>query len=159
MITLQRASLEDAKAVHAMQVRAFQSLLEKYQDFPTNPAAEPLGKVEERLRDKDSSLYFICHEGDAVGGIRVQRKPDSYRVGILYILPEYQGRGYAQQAMALVEKLYSQALRWELDTILEEPKLCCLYEKLGYHKTGGTVELKPGMTLVNYEKTINKTEG
>lgn len=158
MVTLQKASMEDATAIHAMQVRAFQSLLERYRDYGTNPAAEPLGKTVARLQDSSSCFYFILAGSTIVGAMRVQDKGSSCRVSPLFILPEYQGRGYAQQAMMQAESLYTQALRWELETIQEEPMLCHLYEKLGYRRTGTAAQVQPGMTIVGYEKYRNGKE-
>ncbi len=135
-----------------MQVRAFHELLEKYRDYDTNPAAEPVGKITGRMQAPNSCYYFLVDGGEAVGFMRVQNLGASCRVSPIGILPEYQGRGYAQQAMLLAEKLYPQASLWELDTIGEEAKLCHLYEKLGYRRTGRLKEIKPGMTLVDYKK-------
>ena len=70
-------------------------------------------------------------------------------------LPEYQGLGYAQEAIRLVEAVYPNASRWRLDTIEQEAKLCHLYEKLGYQKTGQTKQIKDGMDLVFYEKVMD----
>lgn len=53
-----------------------------------------------------------------------------------------------------MEALYPEAAHWELDTIKQEPKLCHLYEKLGYRQTGKEEELQPGMTIVFYEKWV-----
>jgi hypothetical protein len=33
----------------------------------------------------------------------------------IYILPKYQGNGYAQQAIIMIELLYPEAKHWELD--------------------------------------------
>lgn len=159
MITLQKAGIEDAKTIHAMQVRAFQGLLEKYQDYATNPAAEPVGKITQRMRMEGSCYYFILADGEAVGFIRIQDTGLACRVSPIGILPEHQGKGYASQAMLLAERLYSQASLWELDTIGEEPKLCRLYEKLGYRETGRREQIQPGMTIVYYEKHIQDAKG
>lgn len=67
-------------------------------------------------------------------------------------MPQEQGKGYAQQAMRLVEAMYPQATRWELDTIKEEKALCYLYEKMGYRLTGEEKTIKDGMTIVYYAK-------
>lgn len=158
MITLQKVGMEDAGTIHAMQAKSFKALLEKYRDYGTNPAAEPLEKVKWRMGQENSSYSFIVAEGKPVGFIRIQDKGAACRVSPICVLPEHQGRGYASQAMLLAERLYSQARRWELDTILEEEKLCRLYEKLGYHKTEEVFVLHPGMTLINYEKIIGKDE-
>ncbi|MFR1519292.1 MAG: GNAT family acetyltransferase [Clostridia bacterium] len=52
----------------------------------------------------------------------------------------------------MIEQLYPSAERWELDTILQEEKLCYLYEKMGYKKTGQTQKIKAGMDIVFYAK-------
>ena len=54
--------------------------------------------------------------------------------------------------MRIAESLYPNAGRWELDTILQEQKLCHLYEKMGYRKTGKTQRIKDGMDIVFYAK-------
>ena len=38
---------------------------------------------------------------------------------------------------------------------MQEEKLCRLYEKLGYRQTGESYDIKDGMTIVFYEKTMN----
>lgn len=45
-LKLLRANREDAKELHAMQVKAFGELFAKYQDFDTNSANESMGNVE-----------------------------------------------------------------------------------------------------------------
>lgn len=112
-ITLLRADISDAKALHTMQIKAFKNLLEKYQDFDTSPANEGVEKV--------------------------------------FVLPEFQGKGIAQEAIRLCEKIHGNENR-ELDTILQEPKNCHLYEKLGYRQTGKTEVINERLTLVFYEK-------
>ena len=48
-IELIRASVEDAEVIWQMQLAAFAELLERYQDFDTNPGNEPLEKVQWRF--------------------------------------------------------------------------------------------------------------
>ena len=92
-----------------------------------------------------------------VGGIRiVHRGNERYRVGTIFILPEHQGRGIAQQTFNTMEQIYQDAKLWELDTVLEEEGLCYLYEKLGYMKTGKLKKITDLMTIVAYEKLIKK---
>ena len=74
------------------------------------------------------------------------------RLHMINILEEYQGRGLAQVVMRRIETLYPEASLWELDTILQEEKLCHLYEKLGYRKTDKIKPIKDGMDLVFFEK-------
>ena len=57
--------------------------------------------------------------------------------------------------ICLIESIYSDAEKWELDTILQEPGNCYLYEKLGYRKTGESEIINNKMTIVFYEKHQN----
>ncbi len=70
----------------------------------------------------------------------------------MFILPEFQRKGYAQKAIKQAESYYHEAKKWVLDTIKQEDVLCHLYEKMGYTLTGIERNIKPGMDLVNYAK-------
>ena len=151
-ITLKRAQLSDAEAMHMMQVTAFLPLLEKYHDTAINPACETVERVREKITH--SRCYFIMEDGRAVGGIRVVQGPStggSKVISPLFVLAGYRGRGVAQRAVKLVESIHG-ADGWKLNTILEEPGNCHLYEKIGYRKTGKTETVNDKMTLVYYEK-------
>ena len=155
MIELKKAEPQDCGQIHAMQAEAFAELLEKYRDTATNPGAEPVEKVAMRMAQDTTDYYLILTAGTPIGAARVQRlSGDVCRVSPIFILPAFQGRGYAQAAMCALEELYPQAAAWRLDTIKEEPRLCRLYEKLGYRQTGREEVLQPGMTIVYYEKTL-----
>ena len=151
-ITLSKATVSDCEELYSMQKRAFQPLLEKYRDYGYSPAAEKVERTLQRLQEPVTDYYWIALNGTHIGAVRICRFDGLCKLKQLYILPEYQGNGYAQQAIRLVEALYPDARRWELDTILQEDKLCHLYEKMGYHKTGQQRRLKEGMDLVFYAK-------
>ena len=55
-VKLLRAGIGDAKELFTIQIKSFRELLEKYQDFDTNPGNESVEKVEERL--KQEFTYF-----------------------------------------------------------------------------------------------------
>ncbi len=153
-VKLFRASINDAKEIHAMQVMAFKELLEKYQDFDTNPGNESVERVEIRLKQDFTFYYFICIGQQKVGAIRIVDKKEAgknKRISPLFILPEFQGKGIAQEAIRLCEEAHGNA-NWELDTILQEPKNCHLYEKMGYRQTGKIEVINERLTLVFYEK-------
>ena len=153
-IELLRAGVDDAKELHAMQVESFRVLFEKYQDFDTSPANESVEKVEARLKQNFTYYYFICIGMQKAGAIRIVDKKESgknKRISPIFILPEFQGQGIAQKAIRLCEEIHGKE-GWELDTILQEPKNCHLYEKMGYRQTGKTEVINERLTLVFYEK-------
>lgn len=156
MIELRLAGVDDAAEIHAMQVSAFLPLYEKYRDDDASPAKETVEKVRSRLAQPETSYFFIDCDGRHVGAVRVQVLGEACRISPIFILPEEQGHGYAQQALRLAEQHFPNAKRWRLDTILQEPGNCHLYEKLGYVRTGGRTIVNERMTLVDYEKHISR---
>ncbi len=144
---------EDLETVWKMQIEAFSGLLEKYQDFDMSPGAEKLDKIEARFDQPWTSYYFIVAENRNVGVIRVVDKKDGSRKRIspIWIMEEFRGKGYAQQAILEVEKIYGPE-NWSLDTILQEKGNLHLYEKLGYHQTGRIEHINERMDIVFYEK-------
>ena len=153
-ISLKQATVEDAPHLQAMLREAFAGLLEKYQDYDTNPATMTVEAVRLRLEQAQTHYYFIIVDEETAGGMRVvdfQNGETRKRVSPLFVLPAYRGRGVAQRAMALAEDIHG-AHHWMLDTILQETGNCHLYEKMGYHQTGRTEAINERMTLVYYEK-------
>ena len=153
-IELIRASLKDAKEIWKMQVKSFKNLLDKYQDFETNPASETILNVEMRLKQNFTFFYFIFIDNKKVGAIRVvdyKEKNKNKRISPLFILPEYRNKGIAQSAIKICEEIHGNTNQ-ELSTILEEKGNCYLYEKLGYHPTGKIQVINDRLTLIFYHK-------
>lgn len=154
-ISLVKASMKDCQLIHKMQVESFKDLLDKYQDYDTNPAVEPLERIEQRMSVNIVDHYFICLNDKKIGSIRAARLDDDVvRLGTTFILPKYQGRGYGKQSILKVEMLYPDAKRWELATIKQEEKLCYFYEALGYKPTGEETQIHNNMTIMGYSKDL-----
>lgn len=151
MIKLEKASDTDAEEILSMQQSAFAPLLKKYKDYETNPAAESLERVRERLAYTYTDTFFIVVENTKVGCIRIAHNNEVCTLKQILILPQFQGNGYAQTAIALAESLYSQKV-WRLDTIKQENKLRHLYEKLEYKQTGKEQKVSDIITLIFYQK-------
>lgn len=153
MIRLMKADLNHCKIIHAMQAEAFRPLLDKYQDFSTNPGAESLEAVIGKMKQAGTIYYLILLDELPIGALRVVQGCESFRISPVFILPEYQGNGFAKQALLAVEAIYPDINCWKLDTIKEEKELCRFYEDLGYDTIGIEKPVKNGMTIINYEKT------
>lgn len=152
-IELKKAGVEDAQQLWNMQVKSFKRLLDKYHDYDTNPANEPVEKLIYRLKQESTHYYFICDGAVKVGAVRivVDSQSPKKHISPLFVLPEYQNRGIAQETIKILESIYGNC-NWELDTILQEKGNCHLYEKMGYHKTEKTTAINDRLTLVFYEK-------
>ena len=154
-LELIKATIDDSEKLHKMQILGFKALLEKYEDYESNPGAETLEKVRWRFSLGNADQYFICLYSEEIGYVRIYRiDEDTCRLSQIFILPAFQGKGYAQKAIKQVESLYFYAINWNLDTIKQEPKLCHLYEKMGYRQSGFENNLKVGMDIVEYAKKI-----
>ncbi|MBR2550896.1 MAG: GNAT family N-acetyltransferase [Clostridiales bacterium] len=152
-VSLRQAEREDLQTIWEMQTEAFRDLLETYQDYDISPGAENIDKIVARFEQPWTTYYFIEAEGADVGVIRIVDKKDGSRKRIspLWIMKEYRGRGYAQDAILAVEEIYG-ADHWCLDTILQEKGNLHLYEKMGYHQTGRVDHISDRMDIVYYEK-------
>ena len=153
-IELIRARLKDAKEIWEMQIKSFKKLLDKYQDFETNPANEFISNIEMRLKQNFTFFYFICIGNKKVGAIRIidyKEKGKNKRISPIFILPKYRNKGIAQSVIKICEEIHGNN-NWELSTILQEKGNCYLYEKLGYHSTGKTQVINDRLTLIFYEK-------
>lgn len=153
-IDLARIGVDDAENLWKMQVEAFSDLNKKYQDTETSPATEKLEKMIIRLEQPCTYYYYIVAEGIKVGAIRVVDVKEAgkpKRISPIFIMKQFRGKGYAQEAIRAVEMIHG-GCDWELDTILQEKGNCYLYEKMGYYQTGKTEAINEKLTLVQYKK-------
>ena len=153
IITFFKATYSDCEEIQKIQQESFAQLHEKYQDFDMSPATETLERIQYKFNPPATTYYFIFCENIKIGVIRVISIDETtMRISPMMILPEYQNKGYAQKALSEIENMYSHIKFWQLDTIKQEEKLCYLYEKVGYVKTGKEEEIKQGMDIVYYQK-------
>ena len=154
-ISLVKAEMKDCRQIYEMQIESFKDLLDKYQDYDTNPGAEPLEKIEQRMMQEFTDYYLICLDDKKIGAIRILELGDNvFRISGIFILPKYQGKGYAKQVILNVETRYPNAKKWQLDTVKQEIKLRCFYEAMGYKATGEEIKIQDGMTIMEYSKDL-----
>lgn len=144
----------DIDTVFEIQQAAYKPLYEKYRDDNTNPYMESKETVLRKYMRTGTKGYLFIENGEPVGTVRINLYPDnkSGRVSALGVLPQYQGKGIAQQALLEIERIHSEVEIWFLDTILQEAGNCHLYEKLGYKRTGRVEKINEGMDIIYYEK-------
>lgn len=112
-VKLLRAGVGDAKELFTMQIKSFRELLEKYQDFDTNPGNESIEKVKARLKQEFTYFYFIYTGTQKAGAIRIVDKKETgknKRISPIFILPEFQGQGIAQKAILLCEEIHGKEI-------------------------------------------------
>lgn len=141
------------KEIWKMQVEAFKSLLEKYQDYDMSPATESYENLLNKFKQPWTKYLFIVRNGEKIGAVRVIDKEDGSRKRIspIWIMPLHRNQGLAQLAIKELERLYGSSY-WELDTILQEQCNIYLYEKLGYKRIDKIEHIKDGMDIVFFQK-------
>ena len=152
-IELVRIDTHETEKLWKMQINAFKSLLEKYQDFETSPGAETKEKIEDKLLQDYTFFYYIYVDESIVGAVRVVDKKDGSRkrVAPIFIMEQYRNKGIAQKAFSEVERIHGKN-NWKLDTIFQEKGNCYLYEKLGYKRVGELEKINDKMDIVYYIK-------
>jgi len=152
-ITLIKATESDAAAILKMQIECFTPLYERYQDTQTSPAKEPIEKVLFRINCNNGGYFKIIADDIHVGCVRVYEKSSKlYRIGIIYILPEFQNKGIGQKALSIAESLFPEAEGWELDCPIDIQANRKCYERAGYRFTGETKIINDKLTLAFYKK-------
>jgi GNAT superfamily N-acetyltransferase len=155
-LKFRKAEANDLKLIHELQIKCFADLLSKYQDYETNPAAEPIQKIIDRYNQPQTTYFLIESDGDAIGAIRIVLNSEQHwaRISPIFILPEFQNSGLGKASMEIAESLFPKVKIWYLDTIAEETHLIRFYESLGYKKLDRTENIKPGMNLAFFEKRM-----
>ena len=158
MVKIDPMKPQEMEILHEMQVRSFMPLYEKYHD-EGSPAIEPLERVKARSEAENRKYYFITWQGARVGAVNIAKRPTDEEENIfwispIFVTPEYQGKGIAQAAIYKIFKMFPEAKEWHLDTILQEPGNCHLYEKCGFVRTGEEKPVNDLMTLVDYIRVM-----
>ena len=152
-IELLKADESDAESLLEIQRKCFKDLYERYHDDAGSPYTEDIQKMLYKVTFKKGAYYKIVINGMLVGGIRVvEKEPGQFRIGIMYVLPEFQGKGIGQKALAMAESLYPKAESWELDCPEDLPSNRHCYEKAGFEQIGEKEIINDKLTLVYYFK-------
>lgn len=114
---------------------------------------ESIEQIIEKINRENTIAYIFQLNDINVGWVRIREvEVNIYKVSALCVLPEYQNRGIAQEALKQIERYHPNAHKWVLSTILQEEGNCYLYEKIGYVKTGEIEQINKNMIIIGYEK-------
>lgn len=154
-IQLIKATTSDAEAMQKMQIESFTPHFQHYKDVAKSPVNESLEKMLYRINYEKGSYFKIIVDNIHAGCVWVCiDEPKLYRIGIMYISPEFQCKGVGQKTLAIAESLFPEAESWELDCPADLPLNRHCYEKVGYRLTEETKIINDELTLVFYRKDI-----
>lgn len=143
-----------------LQKKIFLPIYLKYFD-KHNPIFESRKIMQYRLRNKNTKAYYVVYEEKiesfkTVGYVILRFNNNTATIGRIGILNKYQNKGIGTLVIEELEKRFSNYKIWQLDTIKEEKRNCHLYEKLGYIPTGEERKINKRMTILNYEKRLER---
>ena len=154
-ITLEKATSEDAEALHAIQIKSFSPVLDRCKDYDTNPACEPIDKTLTRITDPLKGFFKILKDSILVGGVAIKHiAPGTLFLGPIFIDPDFQNQKIAQRALKLIENMFPSVDFIELRTLAQEKGNIHLYEKMGYVIHGEYKKINNTLDLVSFRKKI-----
>jgi GNAT superfamily N-acetyltransferase len=128
--TIERAAMEDAAEILALQLLAYQSEAAIYDDYTIAPLTQTLGEMEADLREQVALKASL--EGRIVGSVRGRVAEGTCYVGWLIVHPDVQNRGLGTELLYAIERACPAARRFELFTGYRSERNLDLYHRLGY---------------------------
>jgi ribosomal protein S18 acetylase RimI-like enzyme len=129
MKKIQRADIEDASEILALQKLAYISEAENLGDYSIQPLTQTLDSLE-----KEFHRYLVLKyvfEGKIIGSIRANEKEGTCYIGKLMVHPEYQNKGIGKALVREIENVFGN-VRYELFTSSQSIKNVSFYEKFGF---------------------------
>lgn len=161
MVSLRLTTVDDVDILTQIQQKAFQPLYEKYHD-EGNPCLRDKRDILCRLDNKSFLYLTILSDDKIVGGILYRLKGSTpfvknlmfgkYYLTRVYILPEFQNKGIATEAILQSEKFLKNLRKLYVDFPADLDKNRKCYTKCGYKDTGKRLETEPGLILAAFEK-------
>lgn len=142
---------EDLSKISEIRIRAFEWDVKVYGRGP-----EGYDSLEQLKESFQRAIYYtILSEDIIIGAIVIKkRSAEEYRVGGIYIDPDYHNKGIGSQAIEFLEGEYKQVKKWTLDTPYKSYRNQHFYEKMGYVKVGEVRPFNDEFALFEYEKIM-----
>ena len=129
---IQRAVIEDAPEILALQKLAYRSEAEIYSDFSIQPLRQTLDDLKDEFQIYD--IFKALQGNNLVASVRTLVKGESCYVGKLMVNPAYQNQGIGYALMSYIEPHNNTVKRFELFTGHRSVRNLRLYQKLGYRE-------------------------
>ncbi|MGA2400382.1 MAG: GNAT family N-acetyltransferase [Syntrophobacteraceae bacterium] len=129
---IERAMIEDAPRILALQKLAYRSEAEIYNDFSIQPLLQTLEDLKGEFQSHN--VFKVMQGNDLVGSVRTLVKGDTCYAGKLIVHPAHQNQGIGHALLAYIESHNNMVKRFELFTGHRSARNLYLYEKLGYRE-------------------------
>ena len=148
-LTIQKAEKHHAADLLQLQIDAYQSEAEIYQNWAIDPLVETLDEMRSTF---DTHVILIASLGEHLAGsVRAKLRDGVCEIGRVFVAPRFQGRGIGQSLMASIEQEFQDASHFSLFTGGESTRNISFYRRLGYSITGSRLA-KQQIELVIMQK-------
>lgn len=136
MIYIERAKIEDAKAITEINTLAFNDEMNRVLGRDGGPPG--YNKVETQVDLINKFLaYKVIYNDKIIGSFfLVQQVESCYRLESFCILPLFQNQGFGYKTLELMEMKHPNVKRWILGSFKGSKRIQHLYEKFGFVKIG-----------------------
>ena len=147
---IRQSSVDDAAKILKLQKLAYQSEAAIYNDYAIPPLTQTLEAMED---DFESKIFLVAEiDGRVIGSVRGFVEEETCYIARLIVHPDFQNQGIGTRLLNEIEKVFSDARRFELFTGHRSEKNLYLYQKLGY-RIFRSEDITENLTLVYLEKT------
>jgi len=165
-IEIKQASLEDADMILQIQIQAYLSEAEIYNDYSIPPLIQSFNEIKQEFSQQIFLKAMAIEKGEEedeeggdqtmmiVGSVRAYLERGTAYIGRLIVKPEYQNKGIGTKLMEAIEQHFKFANRYELFTGHKSTQNLHLYQKLGYYEFK-RVSVNESLTMVFLEKYNN----
>lgn len=147
LITIEKATMEDAEKLTEIKKRTFDEELKKWlpnQDNVIDYNIQPPGYSSIEMTKymiKELEYFRVLQDKEIVGGIIVTISGINYgRIDRIFVDPNYQGKGIGSRVINLIEDMFPNVRIWDLETSSRQINNHYFYEKMGYRTTFKTEE-------------------
>ncbi|MBW9157781.1 GNAT family N-acetyltransferase [Clostridium tagluense] len=146
----ERTTINDVEALIDVRNQCFYADYVKYGECPGyNHSKESMtNAILNRI------VYKIICNNQIIGNISVRDNYDNtYYLGCLCVIPEYENKGIGQEAIRFIESEFPNATVWTLETPSDKKRNHYFYKKAGYTIIEEYID--GSVKLVLFEKKMN----
>ncbi|QSF46018.1 GNAT family N-acetyltransferase [Paenibacillus tianjinensis] len=160
MFTILLADLQDAVRLAEVQKRTFDADARQFQNKEEDgpPGYDSAEWQAEQMNNRH--YYKLLADNNLIGGMIVFPSPgaEECHLGRIFIDPLHQNRGYGQECFRFLFQTYPSAKKWTLDTPSWAARNHYFYQKLGFVRTGETLDRVNGEAIIEYERASKQSE-
>lgn len=133
-VRLRKATAEDSEFAYQTKKAAFRGYVEQVEEW-----SEVAQRQLHEQRFRAQTFYVLQASGFDVGILALVRAPDEIKLNQLFILPEYQGKGYGRACMcSLIAEAEAGKVPIRLKVLKVNHCALAFYQRLGFLGRGET---------------------